>query len=295
MNRWKSLGRDLAIDLSKGYGLNGQKLPFKARNCRLVSLSLEGNALISNFTIPSSIHHHFKKATEWLLNNQDEIGGWPIKVTRRLGDSNLILHPGWYSAMAQGQCISLLIRGYHVTKDSKFIDAALRASKLFDIDSANKGIRTHFMDKYVWFEEYPTRPSSSFVLNGFMYSLFGLFDLHSLCSQIKVKPPEELLNSHSTENLKLQCDHVSHLYHDGLISLKNMLPLYDTGAGSLYDLRHVALGIAPNLARWDYHATHINQLFFLSTITEPQMVGNLLKSTAKRWIGYMHGKRAAHN
>lgn len=70
-----------------------------------------------------------------------------------------------------------------------------------------------------------------------------------------------------------------------------MLLLFDMGSGTVYDLRHFTLGIAPNLARWDYHATHINQLLLLSTIEDEP----LFKSTPERWIGYMNGKRAGHN
>lgn len=38
------------------------------------------------------------------------------------------------------------------------------------------GVRTYFPGGFVWYEEYPTTPSL-FVLNGFIYSLLGLYDL----------------------------------------------------------------------------------------------------------------------
>ena len=77
-----------------------------------------------------------------------------------------------------------------------------------------------------------------------------------------------------------------------MTSLKAMLPLYDSGSGSYYDLRHVTLsGIPPNLARWDYHTTVINQLLLLGTIdTDP-----VINGTAARWQRYMKGERAPHN
>lgn len=77
----------------------------------------------------------------------------------------------------------------------------------------------------------------------------------------------------------------------GMQSLKKMLPLFDTGSGSIYDLRHFTLGIGPNIARWDYHATHVNQLLLLATID----ANPLIARTAERWRSYMVGKRAAHN
>ncbi len=82
------------------------------------------------------------------------------------------------------------------------------------------------------------------------------------------------------------------LYEDGLRSLTKFRLLFDGGTGILfYDLRHVKLGRAPNLARWDYHATHIAQLQLLSSI-DPDPV---FKTTLERWLGYTKGIRAKHN
>lgn len=76
-----------------------------------------------------------------------------------------------------------------------------------------------------------------------------------------------------------------------MTSLKNLLPLFDMGSRSAYDLRHVTLDVAPNIARWDYHATHINQLLLLATLDN----ATVIQTTAKRWISYMNGARASHN
>lgn len=72
------------------------------------------------------------------------------------------------------------------------------------------------------YEEYPTTPAS-FVLNGFIYSLLGLYDLNATVP-----------NSLSRD--------AGHLYEQGMISLKKMLMLFDTGSGTIYDLRHFTLG-----------------------------------------------------
>ena len=112
----------------------------------------------------------------------------------------------------------------------------------------------------------------SFVLNGFIYSLIGLYDVVSLA------PPNQIGDAQL-------------LFDQGMHSLKKLLPLFDTGSGTVYDLRHFTLGLAPNIARWDYHSTHINQLLLLSTIDSDPILTNF----AERWISYMSGKRAAHN
>jgi heparosan-N-sulfate-glucuronate 5-epimerase len=271
-NKWKSLTRDLGVDLQKGFIIAEKKLPIKARNLRLIRLELNGNALIDNIRLASSAHESYARAAaDWFVDNQEENGGWSIKANRKLSNGALSLSVGWHSAMAQGQAISLLTRMYSTTNQIKYFDCAKKALKLFDIDSKDNGIKTKFLDKYVWFEEYPTIPSS-FVLNGFIYSLFGLYDLKMSCNDS-------------------YCLKAGQLYSEGLKSLEKMLPLYDSGSGSMYDLRHFALGSAPNMARWDYHSTHINQLLFLNTI-ENKLI---FQTTAKRWISYMKGNRAPHN
>ena len=81
-------------------------------------------------------------------------------------------------------------------------------------------------------------------------------------------------------------------FHEGIKSLKQLLSLFDTGSGTLYDLRHFTLQSEPKIARWDYHTTHINQLLYLSTLFNNHQY---LSTVSKRWISYMKGKRAAHN
>lgn len=81
------------------------------------------------------------------------------------------------------------------------------------------------------------------------------------------------------------------MFNRGMESLKAMLPLFDTGSGSIYDLRHFMLGTAPNLARWDYHTTHINQLQLLASIDSSP----IFKDVVKRWKNYLKGVRAKHN
>lgn len=174
--------------------------------------------------------------------------------------------------MGQGQAISVLARAYHHSGgNEKYLNAALEGLKPFQVPSWQGGVLAVFLNKFRWYEEYPTKPAS-FVLNGFIYSLLGLYDLMTIAPDSQSKDAEEL-------------------FEDGMTSLKNMLMLYDMGSSTSYDLRHYSLGIAPNLARWDYHATHINQLLLLSTIDND----DLFIHTAERWKGYMIGKRAAHN
>ncbi|KFV53386.1 D-glucuronyl C5-epimerase [Tyto alba] len=271
---WSTLTRDLVTDLRKGVGLSNTKAvkQTKIMPKRVVRLVAKGRGFLDNVTISATAHMAaFFAASNWLVRNQDERGGWPIMVTRKLGEGFKSLDPGWYSAMAQGQAISTLVRAYLLTKEHAFLSSALRATAPYKLPSEQRGVKAVFMNRHDWYEEYPTSPSS-FVLNGFMYSLIGLYDLKETAGEKLGKEARGL-------------------YERGMESLKAMLPLYDTGSGTIYDLRHFMLGTAPNLARWDYHTTHINQLQLLSTIDESPV----FKEFVKRWKSYLRGGRAKHN
>ncbi|KAJ8911450.1 hypothetical protein NQ315_013812, partial [Exocentrus adspersus] len=266
---WKKITRDLIIDLHKGLNyLDKDKSKHKIprSKLKLINITLRGTGAIDNLTLSSSEHiQQFYDAAEWFVRHQDNnTGGWPIPVKRKLASGFHDLKPGWYSSMSQGHALSVLSRAYHHSGGNlKYLTAALNGLKPFRIPSSKGGVLATFLNKYHWYEEYPTQPAS-FVLNGFIYSLLGLYDL------MIIAPP-----GHAQE--------AEFLFNEGMISLKKLLMLFDMGSVTSYDLRHFTVGIAPNLARWDYHATHISQLLLLSTIEDEP----LFKVTAERWIGYM--------
>lgn len=270
--QWLHITRIIMNDFTKGLHLimtKGKVAKFK-KNARIAALCLRGHGFIDNVTLSTAAHlDHFFDAANYLVNKQDEKGGWPIMVQRKLGLS--VLDAGWYSAMGQGQAISLLVRAFIVSKDQKYLDAAERGLDIFEITSSEGGVVTKFAGVYDWYEEYPTTPAS-FVLNGFIYSLLGIYDV------------KEVSKGNSATKAKM-------LFDNGMNSLKKMLLMFDSGTGTFYDLRHLTLGIAPNRARWDYHTVHINQLNLLSLIDNDP----LFSSTAQRWTDYMKGKRSPHN
>lgn len=272
-NGWRRIVRNLDTDLRKGLrfpdGKNGKRS--KLSLTEIQSISLHGKGSIDNISLAHSAHaHSFMAAARWFVRHQTEQGSWPITVKRKVIDG-VTLFPNWYSAMGQGQGMSLLTRAYLYTKNPVYLRAALKATKLFKIKSKDKGVLTTFMNQYPWYEEYPTSPSL-FVLNGFIYSLLGLYDL-----KLTAGP------QHGAE--------AAELFDQGMRSLKAMLPLFDSGSGSFYDLRHVTMRTAPNLARWDYHTLHVSLLSFLANIDRDP----ILRTTAVRWEGYAKGKRAKHN
>lgn len=273
--QWTHLTRDLLVDLQKGLSIqNKPKKKFSRSKYKVTKIILEGRGKLDNLTLATSRHlDQFYAAANWLVRHQDPgTGGWLNIVRRRWGPPGMKdLLPGWLSAMGQGHGMSVLARAYHTSRDPIYLKAGLEALRPFHTPSEKGGVLAKFFGGYPWYEEYPTQPSS-FVLNGFIYSLIGIYDLLTLA-------PKENRNEAKV------------LFEQGMESLRKLLPLYDSGSGSFYDLRHLSLGSAPNVARWDYHATHVNQLLLLATIDN----STIISSTASRWIRYMSGKRAPHN
>ena len=142
-NEWIHLVRDVYIDLLKGLNLHVKgkkdKVRLNVTRMRVVEIVLHGRGLLDDVVVQSTAHSElFYTAAQWLVKSQDEEGGWPIWVKRRLGEAELA--PGWYSAMAQGQAMSTLTRAYKRTGQMKYLEAAVRALDLFKKSSEEGGI-----------------------------------------------------------------------------------------------------------------------------------------------------------
>uniref|UniRef100_A0AC35U6X2 Heparosan-N-sulfate-glucuronate 5-epimerase n=1 Tax=Rhabditophanes sp. KR3021 TaxID=114890 RepID=A0AC35U6X2_9BILA len=272
--------RDILVDVYKGLSLTSKKNliknnPFKLGDVNLSALMFNfeepGTQAISSFINQSSTAdlEMFMNAADWLVNNQGVDGGWGVPVLRSIADNKLVLPVGWKSAMGQGHALSVLSRAYHVTKKATYLEAGIKALRLFKTAAKDGGVLNKIFG-YNWYEEYPTTPGT-FVLNGFMYSLVGLYDF-------------SIHNATNNDSLEL--------FNNGIKSLKALLPLYDTGSGSIYDLRHLGIESPPNLARWDYHAVHIYLLKWICNIIKDCQD---LNKIADRWIDYSNGKKAKHN
>jgi len=77
--------------------------------------------------------------------------------------------------MAQGLAMSALVRGYRITGRQHLLDLGLAATKVFEKDIEDGGVRSLEQGR-VLFEEYPAYPLPR-VLDGFLFSLLGLYDL----------------------------------------------------------------------------------------------------------------------
>jgi len=267
--------RHILLDIFKGLGYRARKTvkKVKVKFKNIEQIVFNGTGIVKSATLANKRYEtNFQNAAIWLRDNQRKDGSWPIEVEKEL-EGYPTLESGWVSAMAQGHGISMMVRAAQVTADASYWTAAQRALAPFKKLTHEGGVRNNIMGIYPWFEEYPFT-EGHFVLNGFIYALIGLYDLSSARDA-----PTELGN----ESRKL--------FHEGLSSLKEMLPLYDAGKGSVYDLTHYVKKRAPNLARWDYHTVHIQQLRLLNSFLHDDQISEF----ATRWGGYLKADYADHN
>ncbi len=165
-----------------------------------------------------------------------------------------------------GQAASLLVRLYSITRDAHHLLAIHRAIRPLWLSNSS---RAYFNNRFLWLEEYPLEPPAQglFVLNGCLYALLGIIDVHSI-------------DPHP---------HLAQLINQILQSLHHMLPLYvhpNLTNWSLYDLSHLTMeSTVVNAASFSYHLVHITLLQCLSQIfkTTDSSSSHLFDAFAKQF------------
>ncbi|MGA9495576.1 MAG: D-glucuronyl C5-epimerase family protein [Terriglobales bacterium] len=109
----------------------------------------------------------------------------------------------WISAYDQGMVISALVRGYRLTRRPRLLELLQGAGRIFEIDVRDGGVREPLTAGAL----YSELPGDSIpgILDGFMTSLLGLYDLF-----VETGDPA-----------------VGRLFADGIEGLKTMLPTWD--------------------------------------------------------------------
>jgi D-glucuronyl C5-epimerase C-terminus len=85
------------------------------------------------------------------------------------------LRAPWYSALAQGQGISILVRAQKESRDPKYLDAAKRALACFYYPMQEGGVAFTDESGDLWLEEYIVSPPTH-ILNGFIWASWGIYE-----------------------------------------------------------------------------------------------------------------------
>jgi heparosan-N-sulfate-glucuronate 5-epimerase len=162
----------------------------------------------------------------------------------------------WYSALAQGQGISLLVRAHAESQDLRYLEAAQRAVACFFKPVSAGGVT--FTDERgdLWFEEYIVSPPTH-ILNGFIWAAWGIHDYF----------------------LATQESAAQDLFARAVRTLLNNLDRYDLGFWSLYEQSGTRL---PMVASSFYHQLHVVQLRVMHRLTGEEKFARI----ADRWETY---------
>ncbi len=216
-----------------------------------------GNYNLWQRTAQPERQRRFLAAADWLVSNLElnPAGRW-VWNHHFDWEYRTPLKAPWYSALAQGQGVSLLVRAHKHTGKEEYQDAARRAFDSFTERVEEGGVT--FIDDQgnSWFEETIVTPPTH-ILNGFLWASWGVYDYHLHTGDQRART----------------------LFDEAVRTLKANLGSFDTGFWSLYEQAGVAL---PMLASSFYHRLHIVQLRVMHKLTQEE----IFREYADRWEHY---------
>lgn len=184
----------------------------------------------------------FLTVADWLVENLEQnVDGcwvWNHHFDWEYRDT---LKAPWYSALAQGQGISALVRAHEVTEKEAYLGAAKKAFETFLVSIDGGGVTYTDQRGDKWFEEAIVDPPTH-ILNGFLWASWGIYDyaLH-------------------TESREAEL-----LFDDAVQTLTHNLARFDAGFWSLYEQSGTRMKM---LASSFYHSLHIVQLRVMYRLT----------------------------
>lgn len=173
------------------------------------------------------------------------------------------IKPPCASAMAQSFGIGVMLEAYSITNDEEYLKIANKMVASFDVLIENGGVKSIWGD-VPFYEEYPD--SNSHVLNGYMFSLSGLYYSYKVTDNQDAK----------------------RLFDVGINSLKTKINQYDAGFTSFYSKLNYdqsAYASAINEDPDHYHELEIFQLLTLYIWTNE----SIFKEYAHKFLKYDTG------
>jgi hypothetical protein len=199
----------------------------------------------------------FLKISDWLCDHLEKNpSGLAVWNHHFDWEYRTTLRAPWYSALAQGQGISLLVRAHRETGEGRYLDAARQAFEPMTRRVEEGGVVYRDHTGRPWLEEYVVSPPTH-ILNGFLWAWWGV---HDFC-------------------LATQDPAAVRLREETRATLRESLQTYDTGFWSLYEHSGTRLRM---LASPFYHSLHIVQLRVMERLTGDAF----FRETADRWEAY---------
>jgi hypothetical protein len=206
------------------------------------TISLHALYLHSLYKRGQPLDARFKRNADFLLQMQDPDGAlrYPFALTTSIP-------AGWVAGQAQSHAISVWTRAYKLFGDNKYLDAASKAYQFMLRDTKDGGCLHTLGDidpslsGYRVLTEGPFDPYE-FALDGSILALLGVYDWTEF--EPSAMPVfNELVNS-----------------------IRAILPYYDLGSFSAYDLQYIVLGLTP-VVEPSYHALNTALVWTLDSIS----------------------------
>ena len=182
---------------------------------------------------------YFLNNVNWLVNNavpkEDYLllqYNFPLPIYN--------LKAPWFSAMANGLALQVLIKAHELTQDFRYLIAAKSLLNAFFIEVEHGGITYKDSPNEWWYEEYASNDKNakiSRVLNGMLFTVVAIYDYYKYTNDSDAKL----------------------LFDKGINSIKKELYRYNNNGYSYYDL----LGNPPHT----YHQIHVDLTKKLYDIT----------------------------
>ena len=216
-----------------------------------------GNYNLFRRTGAATRREKFLRIANWLCSNlqQNSFGLWMWNHQFDWEYRDTLRAP-WYSALAQGQGISVLVRAYQDTGDAKYLEAARSALAGFFKSVSEGGVAFTDDRGDLWFEEYIVSPPTH-ILNGFIWAAWGIYDYF----------------------LATKDQNADELFSRAVQTLLRNLDRYDLGFWSLYEQSGTRL---PMVASPFYHQLHVVQLRIMLRLTGEDK----FSVVADRWESY---------
>ena len=220
-----------------------------------------GNYNIFSRSADPSRRKKFFLVADWLRDHLEQnTHGLSVWVHQFDWEYRETLRAPWYSGLAQGQGISVLVRAHKESGDARYLDAASRAMESFHHPISDGGIAFIDVSGDLWLEEYIVSPPTH-ILNGFIWAAWGAYDY--------------FLSTGDAASLDL--------FSRAVKTLMNNLDRYDLGFWSLYEQSGTRL---PMVASRFYHRLHIVQLRVMHRLTGEDKFSRV----ADRWEKYTHSR-----
>jgi len=199
---------------------------------------------------------YFLRISRWFYNNRKTDTKFGFYWLTDVEKPEYHVFSPWKSAFSQSRAISILLRAWQISGETKYYEAAKLALEPFKYDISDGGVSAYAHNGHPFYEEY-VAAEPTMVLDGHIFSLFGLYDFVRAVSS-DLDPQAHKL--------------AANLFHKGIDSLIYWLPEFDIGFWLRFNLCKMSHYPEIDPCTIGYLRLILRQLSVLFLITENKSI-----------------------